>query len=160
MQGTNTPCHKSVRAPSIMTSGSLLLQWHLSALYWERLSWHRLREGLGLWQVPGTGRTVTQGHCCCFTDWFRIVCAAPQGWALLEASTGHGCWELKRELVKKLVSLLEGAIPQIHWVLDSEAPICLRLWPRVGFLDELPEPGLTSALVSCVVEGCQGQALS
>lgn len=35
---------------------SVLLQWLCSALCWESSAWHLLGEGLGLWQVPGTGR--------------------------------------------------------------------------------------------------------
>lgn len=73
---------------------------------------------------------------------------------------GTGAGNSLRELGEKFVSLLEGTSPQIPWMLGSEAQTCLELWPRVGFLDALPESGLTSALVSCDIEGCQSQALS
>lgn len=50
--------------------------------------------------------------------------------------------------MKTFVSLLKGAVPQIHWVQGPEAPTCLGLVAMVAFLDELPEPELTSGLVS------------
>lgn len=45
----------------------------------------------------------------------------------------------QRELVKKFVSILKRDIPQIYWVLVSEASTYLGLWPCVVFLEELPE---------------------
>lgn len=38
----------------------------------------------------------------------------------------------QRELVKKFVSILEGEIPQIRWVLGSEAPMYFGLVAMCG----------------------------
>lgn len=48
------------------------------------------------------GQAVTLGRCCSFTDWLCIVCSVPQGWAYLEVSTGHVCWESTESACEKV----------------------------------------------------------